>query len=106
MPTRARRRRAWSRPSTTSRSPCRAATRATRCCSRDREDVMTTTTTTTTRTVTTTAAAWLLAIACAGCNAPPGSMAAFDLDADWTHSDHYFDFPSPSTLRLKSDGTP
>jgi len=67
---------------------------------------MTTTTRTTTTRTTTTGAAWLLAFACAGCNAPPGSMAAFDLDADWTNSDRYFGFPSPSTLRLKSDGTP
>ncbi len=37
---------------------------------------------------------------------PAGPTASFDLHADLTQPDHYFDFPYPSDLRLTPDGAP
>ena len=38
--------------------------------------------------------------------APTGTVALFDLTADWTAPDHFYDFPYPSDLRLTAEGTP
>jgi hypothetical protein len=38
--------------------------------------------------------------------ASPGNAAAFDLGADLTVPDHFYDFPYPSDLRLTAKGTP
>ena len=37
---------------------------------------------------------------------PPGATAMFDIEADFTSSDHFWDFPYPSDLRLSSTGGP
>ncbi len=39
-------------------------------------------------------------------SAPAGTTAIFDLSADLTSPDHFYDFPYPSDLRLTADGAP
>jgi len=39
-------------------------------------------------------------------SAPSGTTVMFDASADFSSSDHFFDFPWPSDLRLSSSGTP
>lgn len=41
-----------------------------------------------------------------GGQAPSGTSAAFDLGADLKSTEHFYDFPYPSDLRLTSQGTP
>lgn len=50
--------------------------------------------------------ALLLSLALAACSGDPGTLVAFDLTADLESGDHFYDFPYPSDLRLRSDGTP
>ncbi|MEO0491717.1 MAG: hypothetical protein AAFZ49_19515, partial [Cyanobacteria bacterium J06659_2] len=37
---------------------------------------------------------------------PPRSIASFDLSADWTEPDQFYDFPYPSDLRLDPNKHP
>ncbi len=51
-----------------------------------------------------------VAQACSSSSSPSGATAGttvmFDASADFTSTDHFFDFPWPSDLRLSSTGTP
>jgi hypothetical protein len=50
----------------------------------------------------------VLAAACSSksSGAPTGATASFDIEADFTSPDHFYDFPYPSDLRLSSTGGP
>ncbi|MEO8874533.1 MAG: hypothetical protein ABI461_03015, partial [Polyangiaceae bacterium] len=50
----------------------------------------------------------VLAAACSSSSSPPpiGTSAAFDIEADFTSPDHFYDFPYPSDLRLSPTGGP
>src|ERR1039457_3423591 len=50
----------------------------------------------------------VLAVACgsSSSSAPTGTTAAFDIEADFTSADHFYDFPYPSDLRLSPTGGP
>jgi hypothetical protein len=50
-----------------------------------------------------------LPVACSsshGSSGPTGTVVLFDASADFTSTDHFFDFPWPSDLRLTAAGTP
>jgi hypothetical protein len=48
----------------------------------------------------------LACLALASCSGDPGTLAAFDLTADLAASEHFYDFPYPSDLRLTGRARP